>query len=91
MVHVILRANIADYQKWRPVFDGLEDFRRANGSTGVNHVYRDADNPNTITLLLEWDNADGARGFLGSAQLREAMQKAGVIGAPAVLTVLTEA
>jgi quinol monooxygenase YgiN len=91
MVHVIMRATVADYQKWRPVFDGLEDLRRSMGSTGTNQVFRDADDPNTITLILEWDNADHAREFLGSPQLREAMQKAGLIGAPAVLTVLTEA
>ena len=91
MVHVIMRATVADYQKWRPVFDNLEDLRRSKGSTGVNRVFRDADNPNTITLLLEWDSAANGRDFLASEQLREAMQKAGVVGAPMVSTVLTDA
>jgi hypothetical protein len=91
MVHVCFRANVAQYEKWRPVYDGLEDLRRSKGSTGVNRVFRDADNPNTITLLLEWDTAENARGFLASPQLREAMQKSGVIGAPVVATVLTSA
>jgi hypothetical protein len=58
MVHVIMRANVADYQKWRAVFDGLEDLRRSKGSTGANQVYRDADSPNAITIVLEWDSAD---------------------------------
>jgi quinol monooxygenase YgiN len=90
MVHIIMRADVADYEKWRPVFDDLEDLRRSKGSTGANHVYRDVENPNTITLILGWDTAENARNFLGSPQLREAMQKAGVAGAPAVSTVITE-
>lgn len=89
MVYINMRASVSDYQNWRSVFDSLEDLRRAKGSTGGNQVYRDVDNPNTITLLLEWDNADNARQFLSSDALREAMQKAGVLGAPAVFTVMT--
>jgi hypothetical protein len=91
MVYFALRATVESYEKWRPVFDSLEGLRRSKGSKGVNQVFRDADNPNIITLVLEWDTADNARKFLASAELREAMQKAGVIGAPAVATVLTSA
>jgi quinol monooxygenase YgiN len=91
MVCVILRSTVEAYEKWRPVFDSLEELRRSRGSKGVNQVFRDADNPNTVTLILEWDNADNARKFLGSTELREAMQRAGVVGAPAVAAVLTSA
>ena len=91
MVQVMMRANVTDYQQWRSVFDSLEDLRRSKGSTGAKQVYRDADNPNTITILLEWNNADSAREFLGSGALREAMQKAGVIGAPTMTAIVTTA
>jgi hypothetical protein len=91
MVHVMMRTNVTDYKQWRTAFDGLEDLRRSKGSTGAKQVYRDADNPYTITILLEWNNAGNSREFLGSAALGEAMQKAGVIGAPAMTTVVTTA
>jgi hypothetical protein len=45
-------------------------------------VYCGAEDPNAITLLLEWDNAENARKFLQDPYLRTVMQKAGVIGVP---------
>jgi heme-degrading monooxygenase HmoA len=35
-------------------------------------------------VIMEWDSLDRARQFAQSAELREAMQKAGVIGRPEV-------
>ena len=61
----------------------------AGGATGVYQVYRDTDNPNVITLVLEWDNAENAQKFLADPALREVMQKAGVVGAPALMAVTT--
>jgi quinol monooxygenase YgiN len=91
MVYVNVQHTVADYGKWRPVFDADEPRRRAAGATGVNQVYRDKDNPNTITLVLEWDNAANAHKFLNDPALGEVMQKAGVIGMPAVRAILSPA
>lgn len=88
MVYVNVRHTVADYAKWRPFFDEDEPRRRSGGATGVNHVYRDVDDPNTITIVLEWDTAENARTFMDDPALREVMQKAGVIGAPAIRTIL---
>ena len=57
MVYINVRHTVADYEKWRPFFDGDEARRRAAGTTGVNQVYRDADDLNTINIIMEWDNA----------------------------------
>ena len=84
MVHLLIRHTIADYATWRSVFDAHEAFRRANGATGVGQLYRDEGNPNQITAVLEWDNAENARRFAGSPSLKEAMQAAGVTSAPEV-------
>lgn len=89
MVYINVRHTCADYSAWRSVFDGDEARRRAGGATGVNQIYRDADDPNTINLILEWDNAENARKFLDDPALREVMQKAGVVGAPAVRAILS--
>ncbi|MFH1186383.1 MAG: cyclase [Chloroflexota bacterium] len=92
MVYINMRYTVADYEKWRSVYDSNEATRRAAGSSGVNQVYRDADDPNTITLVMEWDNADNARKFLDDPALREQrMKAAGVIGAPAVRAIMTRA
>lgn len=89
MVHVNVRHTVADYETWRPFFDEDDARRRAGGATGVNQIYRDVDDPNTITVVLEWDNAENARQFMDDPALREVMQKAGVIGMPAVRAILS--
>lgn len=89
MVYLNVRHTAADYAKWRPFFDEDETRRRSYGSTGVNQVFRDADNPNIITLVMEWDNAENALKFINSPELGPLMQKAGVIGQPALIAVTT--
>lgn len=91
MVYLNVRHTVADYEKWRPFFDEDEARRRAAGATGVNQVYRDVDDANTVTLVMEWDNAENARKFMDDPALREVMQKAGVVGMPAVRAVQSRA
>ena len=91
MVYINVRHTVADYEKWRPFFDEDETRRRANGATGVNQVYRDVDNPNLITVVLEWDNAENALKFSKDQALAEVMQKAGVIGMPSLIAILSRA
>ncbi len=89
MVYINVRHTAADYEKWRLVFDEGEAYRRAAGATGVNQVYRDVDDPNTVTVVLEWDNVENARKLMDDPVLREDMQKSGVIGMPAVRAILS--
>ena len=91
MVHINIRHTVADYEKWRPLFDQDEVRRQAGGATGVSQVYRDLDDPNTVTLVMEWDTAENARKFMENPALREVMQKAGVVGMPAVRAILERA
>ena len=84
MVYINLRLNLESYEKWRTGFDANDSFRRAGGSTGVNQVYRDADNPNAVSLILEWEDAVKAQAFLNDPKLKEAMQAAGVVGSPVI-------
>lgn len=91
MVYVNVRHTVAEYEQWRPFFDQDEARRQAAGATGANQVYRDLDDPNTITIVIEWDNAENARKFLDDPALREVMQKAGVVGMPAVRAILSRA
>ena len=84
MIYLNVRNTVADYAKWRVGFDANETARRAAGATGVQHVYRDQENPNTITTIMEWDSAEKARKFAQDPALAEVMKKAGVTSAPEV-------
>lgn len=80
-VYVNVRHTVADYERWRQVFD--EARRLAAGSTGVKQVLRDVDDPKIITVIFGWDNAENANRFVNDPALREAMERAGTIGMPA--------
>jgi len=87
MVYINLRMNLEDYGKWRAGFDANDANRRAGGSTGVYQIYRDVDNPNTVSVILEWQDAAKAQAFLNDPMLKQVMQAAGVIGAPVLRAV----
>ena len=84
MIYLNVRHTTADYAKWRAGFDAHATARQAAGATGVQHVFRDLENPNAVTIVMEWDSAEKARKFAQDPALREVMEKAGVIGAPEV-------
>jgi quinol monooxygenase YgiN len=91
MTTIIVRHTVADYEKWRPLFDEDESRRRANGGKGVNRVYRDADNLNVITIIMDWDNAENALKFTKDPALGAVMQKAGVVGMPELVAIVSPA
>jgi len=90
MVYINLRLNVADYDKWRLGFEANETSRRSAGSTGVNQFYRDVENPNNVTLVLEWEEASKARAFLNDPHTKASMDEAGVTGRPMVVAVQTK-
>ncbi len=81
MPSLLIRHHVADYPAWKAVFDEHEPTRRANGSQG-GWLFRNADDPHEVLLLLAWDDLERARLFVDSDDLREAMTRAGVAGQP---------
>jgi heme-degrading monooxygenase HmoA len=82
MPYILVRHKVKDYDEWRPKFDNHEA-RKAGGSKG-GRMFRTADDPNQMVVLMEWDNLDSAMAFAQSEDLREAMEKAGIIDQPDV-------
>lgn len=91
MVYINLRLNVADFDKWLTAFQSFESYRKESGSTGVNQIFHDVDDPNNVTLIMEWDEAANAKAFLNNPQTKVNMDTAGVTGRPAVLAVQTKA
>ena len=85
MVYIHVRQTVEDYDQWKAGFDAGAPTRQAAGATDETYVMRNADNPNEIVAVLGWRDLDHARQFAASPELKEAMQKAGVIGRPEVL------
>jgi heme-degrading monooxygenase HmoA len=83
MSYLFIKPTVKDYAAWKPLFDGHAAFRKAAGSKGAR-LFRSSENPNEIALLFEWDDPKRARQFVQSPELREAMERSGVIGRPDV-------
>ncbi|SNQ62898.1 antibiotic biosynthesis monooxygenase family protein [Candidatus Methanoperedens nitratireducens] len=62
-------------------FDERATVRKASGSRG-GRLLRNADNPNEIVMILEWDSIENARKLVASDDLKKAIKRAGVIGEP---------
>ena len=78
---MIVRHSVQDYSKFKPGYDAHESIRTAAGLT-EKHVLQDADDPNMVTVILEVEDLKRAKEFARSDDLREAMQKVGVLGKP---------
>lgn len=83
MPYMLIRHKVRDYAKWKPIYDAHGVQRKASGEKSAR-LFRSAGDPNEIVLLFEWDSLDNARRFIGSEDLRQAMQRAGVADKPDV-------
>lgn len=84
MTHILVRHQVADFAKWKPVYDGHLAARQKAGLREKN-LLRSINNPNEVVLLFEAEDLARAQPFSESSDLREAMQKAGVVGKPDIL------
>jgi heme-degrading monooxygenase HmoA len=81
MPYLLIRHKVEDYAKWKPVYDQHGTTRKASGSQG-SQLFRNANDPNELVILFEWDDLEKARQFVQSEDLRQAMQRAGVADQP---------
>jgi quinol monooxygenase YgiN len=83
MATMFVRHTVSDYKVWRKAYDDFASVQKAKGVT-AQAVYRADDNPNDITVTHEFASIAAAQAFAASSELKNAMQGAGVVGAPAI-------
>jgi len=83
MATMFVRHTVSDYTTWRKAYDEFAPVQKAKGVL-AQAVYRAADNPNDITVTHEFASVEAAQTFANSAELKSAMQNAGVAGAPTI-------
>jgi hypothetical protein len=81
MTYVLVRHKVADFSKWKAEYDAYLPTRQKAGLE-EEHLLRNIDNPDEVVLLYEAENLHEAQAFARSSDLREAMQKAGVVDKP---------
>ena len=82
-VTLVVRHKVADFSKWKPVFDAHEDVRKQFGWTS-HQVLTETGDTNHVTIIGRIRSAAQAKDFGKSPSLKEAMQKGGVQGPPDV-------
>ena len=83
MLKVMTKFEVNDFTKWQTSFKDGEGMRMDAGSKGVQ-VFQSVEDPNTVTVIMDWDDKEKAMAFSRSPELREAQQKSGVNSIPEV-------
>jgi hypothetical protein len=81
--NLTVHFKVKDYAAWRTSYDGNEKNRVSAGITN-GRVFRSANDPNDLVILQDVADVSKARTWLGSDDMKVAMQKSGVIGSPTV-------
>ena len=81
--NLTIHHKVTDYTAWRKGYDAQEQSRRSAGLTN-GRVFRSAEDPNDVVVLQDVTDVAKARTWVGSEDLKAAMQKSGVIGSPTI-------
>lgn len=83
MVRMFVRHQVADYPAWRAVYDSIERERKEMG-VAAHAVFQSVGDRNDVTASHDFESQQAAEAFASSPVLRDAMQRAGVQGAPEI-------
>ena len=81
--NLTLHFKVKDFKAWRTGYNGNEKSRLSAGITN-GRVFHSADDPNDVVVLQDVADLAKARTWLGSEDLKAAMQKSGMIGSPSI-------
>jgi len=82
-VRMFVRHEVADYAAWRKAYDGFASTQKKLGVYS-KAAYQSTDNPNDVTVIHDFHSLEKAKAFAASAELKSAMERAGVKGAPQI-------
>ncbi|MBE0620250.1 MAG: cyclase [Burkholderiales bacterium] len=79
--YMLIRHKVTDFKTWKAGYDADRSNRIEAGLT-EKYVLRNTDDPNEVVALFEAQDLNRAKAFATSADLREKMQKVGVVDKP---------
>ena len=79
--YMLIRHKVRDFSEWKRGYDAHLPKRVEAGLT-EKYLLRGAHDPNEVILLFETQDLNRAKAFAESADLRETMQKVGVVDRP---------
>jgi len=82
-VRLFVRHEVADYATWKKAFDSFAPAQK-KGGVFFKAVYQSTDNPNDVTVVHDFHSLEQAKAFAANPELKTAMEKGGVKGAPTI-------
>ncbi len=80
---LMVQHEVEDYAAWRSAYDSVDGLRKEHGCTDAE-VLVDLSDKQDVYVLHRFPTVEQAQAFAGSNELREAMGRAGVKGAPRI-------
>ncbi len=81
MITVIGTHEVKDAKTWKVGFDA-DEVNRAKAGVKVTGVYASVENPNWITISMEFPSKEVLDGMMSNPDMQKTMAEAGVIGKP---------
>jgi hypothetical protein len=82
MPYVMVKQKVVEYARWKTNFDADDANREIAGSKG-GQLFRSADDPNEMVILLEWDLQQVGQDSQ-EEEVRAKMQAGGALGLPEI-------
>jgi quinol monooxygenase YgiN len=82
-VHMFVRHEVTDFATWKKGYDAFHATQKKLGVISQS-VYQSVDDPNDVTVTHKFLSLDAAKAFAASPELKAAMEKSGVKGAPQI-------
>ena len=72
MAYVLIEHEISNFEMMKQVYRDDAERRGRMGCVG-GHIWQAADDPDNVSVVLQWDTVENAREFAGSFELEQAM------------------
>ena len=77
VTHVHVGFKVENYERWKKGYDASIEQRKAAGEISFR-VFRNVDDPNTVTVLSVQESAEQVQTFMDSPDLKARMEAAGI-------------
>ena len=77
VTHLHVGFKVEDYNRWKEGYDASIEQRKAAGEVSYQ-VFRNVDDPNTVTVLSVQESAEKVQAFMDSPDLQTRMEGAGI-------------
>ena len=77
VIHLHAGFKVKNYDQWKEEYDASIEQRKAAGEISFQ-VFRNVDDPNTVTVLSVQESAEQVQAFMDSPYLKERMEAAGI-------------